>query len=74
MFTALVSEKTLSCPFVFKMFTALGICAVRGHKVAVQFVAGEARWIWHHHLLFAPRADLPAHVAAGPAPILTHLL
>ena len=40
--TALARENIRFRPFAFKRLTALGICAVRGHKVAFQFVAGEA--------------------------------
>lgn len=38
MFSALEEEKTVSRPFVFKTFSALGVCAVDGHKVVVHFV------------------------------------
>ena len=43
MLSAFVGEKALFRPFVFKMFSALGVCAVIGHKVAMQSVAAKAR-------------------------------
>jgi len=38
MLSALVGEKPLFRPFVFKMFSALGVCPVSGHKVAMKSV------------------------------------
>jgi hypothetical protein len=56
MLSALVREKALFRSFAFKMFPSLGVCEVRGHKVAMQSVGGEARKMWHHQSLLAPRA------------------
>jgi hypothetical protein len=39
MFSALAREKAFFRPFVFKMFSALGVCALDGYKVAMQSVA-----------------------------------
>ena len=56
MFSASFLEKSLFRPFVFKMFSASCFCLVCGHEVAMQSVGGEARKIWHHQSLLAPRA------------------
>jgi hypothetical protein len=37
MFPALAAQKALFLPFVFKMFPALGACAVGGQKVGMKF-------------------------------------
>jgi len=36
MFSASFLKKALFRPFVFKMFSGLGVCVVSGHKVAMQ--------------------------------------
>ena len=56
MLPGLMGEKALLRPFAFKRFSGLGDCAVCGHKVAMQSVAGEASKMWHHPSLPAPRA------------------
>jgi len=75
MFSASFLEKALFRPFVFKMFSASYTLSVHRHNADMQSVRAEARKMWHHPSLLAPRAgraDLPPHAMAGPASILTH--
>jgi hypothetical protein len=44
MLTALGGEKAPFQSFVFKLLTALGICAVVGPKVTMRFVGSKASW------------------------------
>ena len=73
MLAALGGEKTLFRPFVFKMVAALGVCAVVGHKFAMQSVGGEARniCIINPFLLRLPGAEAEdqARSSAGVPPM-----
>jgi hypothetical protein len=38
MFSGLAHENRLFRPFIFKMFSGLGVCAMNGHKVVMHSV------------------------------------